>query len=113
VKPADQFIADAMSDAQVLRRRGHTHDAELIEGIIREAQQVFEPFLTWLKEPDAMLRSGEPPNFFRRNRVRWSSINMAKKEGRVWYYLQAVVPQRTHVSGVVADAKRAARQPAS
>lgn len=109
----EQVLADFAEDAAVLRRRGHPNDAAIIEQMVSEVRKVAEPWITWLSESDAILRSGNTPNWFRRNRAYWRQLGLVKYEGKTFYYCQAIVPQRVNLDAVREDAKRAAHEDAA
>ncbi len=104
----EQALADWSENAQVLRKTGHEHDAELLETVIADFREAGEDFVTWLAEDDAILRSGNTQSWFRRRWALWLDQGLAKMEGGTRYYLQAIVPQRKHLSEARADARRTA-----
>lgn len=110
-RPMVDVLADWAEDAQVLRRRGHGRDAELIDSFIQDVRTSdAEGWVTWISEADAILRSGKISSWFRRNRAAWIELGLAKREGRVNYYRLCIIPQRKHLSAVREDARRAAHE---
>ena len=108
----EQAFADWLENAQVLRRTGHEHDAELLETAIADFREAGEDFITWLTEHDAVLRSSETQSWLRRRWALWLDQGLAKTDGGTRYYLQAIVPQRKHISQARADARRTAHKAA-
>lgn len=94
----EQLLADWQGDAQVLRARGHTHDAEVLERCASEMQAALGPYLTWLSEPEARLKSGRGIAYFRSQFAQWTTLGLAELRGRQRYYRAAIVPQRAHAS---------------
>lgn len=107
----DQAFADALEDAQVLRKRGHGHDAELIEQLVADFRKAAGLHLAWLSEGDAVLRSGKKLAWLRKRRRGWAVQGFARRrpDGR-WEYLACVVPQQLDVRTLEDDARAAARQ---
>lgn len=114
MKALVDVLADCAGDAQVLRHRGHVHDAELIEQIVTDIRASdAEGWLTWLTASEAMLRSGKHESWLRRNRLAWQEQGLARRdERRQWLYRQCIIPQRKHLSAIREDAKRAAQDAA-
>lgn len=84
----------------MLRRRGHSRDAELLESCADEISQA-EPvraLLTWLSESDCLLKSGYKTEYFRSRFGEWEAQGLAEKRGRRRYYRDIVCPQRKHAS---------------
>ena len=104
----EQVLADWRGDAQVLRRRGHSHDAETIERICDDVATAAEDYLRFVAEDDAMLRSGRGQAWFRRQFPEWERMGHARRDGRRRLYRVCVVPQRANVIA----AREAGRQAA-
>lgn len=98
MKKPEDVLTDWREDAQVLRGRGHTRDAEALERCAEEIAASLAPFITWVSEPDAMLRSGRAVDFFRSRFGSWHSQGLAEMRGRTRYYRAAVIPLRAHPS---------------
>ena len=94
----EQVLADELKDAAVLRRRGHEHDASLIERIVDRVRAASEEYVTWLSESEAMMRSGRSSGWLRARFVEWQSRKLARyNPRRKREYREVVVPQRAHV----------------
>lgn len=98
VRPPEQIITDWRGDAQRLRVRGHSHDADLLEQCADEMQAALGGFLSWMSEPDARLKSGKSIDYFRDHFAEWSMLGLAETRGRTRYYRSVIVPQRVHAS---------------
>lgn len=96
----EQVITDWRGHAQVLRARGHGHDAALLEQCADEITTALGAFLVWVSEADAMLKSGRQIDYFRSRFAEWAaqSVPMAELRGRHRWYRSLIVPQRTHAS---------------
>jgi hypothetical protein len=97
-KSPEQIIADWRGDAQALRARGHSHDADLLDQCADEMAGALGGFLAWLSEPDARLKSGRSIDYFRDHFAEWSSLGLAEMRGRTRYFRSVIVPQRAHAS---------------
>lgn len=99
-RTAEQVLADWRGQAAVLRKRGHVHDAELLEQCAEEISNT-EPVrsaLEWLSEGDARLKSGYGVEYFRSRFTAWRSAGLAELRGRRRFYRGIIVPQREHPS---------------
>lgn len=94
--PLEQVLADARGDAAVLRRAGHTADAQLIERICDQVANAAEDYLRWLTEEDAALRSGRSLTWIRSRFSEWEREGHARRDGRRRLYRQVVIPQRAN-----------------
>ncbi len=108
----EQILADWSEDAQVLRRRGHRHDAELMEQFVHDIKRAAEPFLVWLSEKDAQIRSGRSLRWLRSQFPDWETEGHARRRNGRREYRMVVVPRRVKVTSLRADARRTARQEA-
>lgn len=95
----EQVLADLREDANVLRRTGHSREAETYDRILESlsATTELEEVLTWLSEEDAMLRSGRGKAWIRSRYPEWERRGHAKMEGRRRRYRMVVVPQRINL----------------
>lgn len=105
----EQVLADARGDAQVLRKRGHGRDAELIEKLCDEVSAAAEDYLRWLNEDEAMLRSGRSSAWLRGAFPEWERSGHARRDGKRRLYRQVVVPVRANVTAAAAAGRAAAR----
>jgi hypothetical protein len=108
-KQPEQVIADWRGHAQVLRARGHTRDADLLEQCAAEIDGSLGGFLKWMAEPDARLKSGRSKDYFRDHFAEWSVLGLAEMRGRTRYYRNVIVPQRAHASAAKAAGLRGER----
>ena len=112
MKSIEQVIADAREEAAVLRKHGQDAIASAIDRVCDEVADATEDYRTWLTETDAMLRSGHTrawlrnrfPAWDRQGMARWSPKNSAAREFRA-----LIIPQRTNLAALRADARLAAR----
>ena len=107
-RPLETVIADWRSDAQVLRRQGHVHDAELIERLCADVERGAEDYLTWLPETQAVLQSGHAVAWLRRRFAEWAAQGYARKVGRQREYRALVIPRRTQLELAYRAGERAA-----
>lgn len=87
-------LADLRSDAAAHRRRGNTHDAEVMERIATDVAEAAEEYLTFVPESDASLFSGKKVTWLRTQFEAWARRGHAKMIGRVRYYRQCILPRR-------------------
>lgn len=62
----EQVIADAREEAAVIRRSGNTGQADYVERLLDRVSGAAEDYLRWIKEPDAMIKSGLAERTLRR-----------------------------------------------
>lgn len=105
----EQVLADSREDAEVLRRRGHVHDAELMTKICDEIAAAAEDYLMWVSEEDAMLRSNRSREWLRSQFPEWERLGHARREGRRRRYRLLVVPVRANLTAAAAAGREAAR----
>jgi hypothetical protein len=110
IAPAlETVLADKREDAAVLRRLGHAHDADLIEGVCDAVATAAEEYLRWLSEGDAMLQSGWSPERLRRQFPGWERLGHAMyDEKRRRIYRQLIVPHRANTVAARERGRRAA-----
>jgi hypothetical protein len=90
----EQVLADERESANVLRRKGHRHDAELIEGVCDRFAASIVDYLNWLTEGEAKLRSGHSAEYLRARFPQWLEQGLARWDGKKRQYRAVVVPQR-------------------
>lgn len=105
----EDVLADERGQAAVLRHNGHGAEAEKIERVCERVARAMAEYLTWLSEDDAMLRSGKPAAFFRRQFPEWEAVGDAKKVGRRRYYRASRIPQGLDLHAVREAALRGER----
>ena len=96
------------ADAQVLRKRGRAHDADVMEQLAREVSDAATEYLTWLTETKAMRRSGQKAGWLRARFPAWERQGHARREGRERTYRMVVVPHRANVEAARENGRRAA-----
>lgn len=93
-----QVLADAREEAQVLRRAGNAAQADYLEALLGRVRDAAEDFLTWLSEPDAILKSGLTERTLRRrfrDMLDCGTARYGPKRKRE--YLSACIPNRPDV----------------
>lgn len=113
MKLLEQVLADNRGDAAVLRRKGHTHDADVIERLCDEIAEASHEYLTWLSEGEAMLRSGRSKVWLRSQFPEWERQGHARRTGREREYRMMIVPRRARVEAAREEGREAARRLAS
>lgn len=109
MKPAlEQVLADWLSDAQAARRIDQTHDAELIERVIRDVREATEDYRLELSEEQAMNRSGKTRVWLRSRWPAWKADGHAWKRGGKRYYRAVIVPRRQNMEQIQHDARESA-----
>jgi hypothetical protein len=111
-----QVLTDARGDLAVLRKHGATvpvdRVAELIEGVAEAAY----PFVTFISETEAIVRSDHRAPWFRQRFEDWKRQGYARynpRHAKEREYLLAVVPLRHDVEAVREDARRQAKEDAA
>lgn len=108
-----QLIADWRADAAVLRRRGVTTEAQILERCADQTEAAAVEYLTLLTESEAILFSGQTSRWLRSRFPAWESRGNALRRGRTRYYRQLALPRRTRIAQAYADGRRAAGGSAS
>ena len=106
----DTVLANWREDAAVLRKRGHTHDADLVERLCDDIAAAAEDLLAWLPEEQAALQSGHTVRWLRARFDEWAALGHAKREGRVRKYRAIIVPRRAHAELAYRAGQRAATE---
>lgn len=103
----ETVLADARQRAQLLRAEGHPIQAGSIERVCDEFAGAMRPFLTWLSESEAQLRSGWSVERLRSAFPEWEEMGCARKSGdgrrAKRQYREFIVPARV----LEADARQA------
>lgn len=108
----EQVLADALGELPVLRRHHQDAIADAIERLCTEVADATEDYRTWLSEGDAMLRSGKGRYWLRARFGDWARANCARwspRNSRAREYRAMIVPARSNVAALRADARSAAR----
>lgn len=108
----EDAIADERGQAQVLRAKGYSHDALLIERLCDRFAAAAEDYLRFLSEPEAELRSARATEWFRSRFAGWEEMGHAKKVNGKRYYRMLVIPQRANLSAVREEGRRIGMQKA-
>ena len=113
MKTPEQVLADTRGELAVLRKHGQTPIADALEKLCDEFAQSAEPYLTWLPESDAVIRSNHQKGWFRSRFIGWERQGMARwspTNRRQRQYRLCIVPVAMNLDAVRADAERAAAE---
>ena len=94
-------IADERGQAAVLRHKGFVREAEMIERFAERVARAAAPFIDWLSEKEAVLRSGHSADWHRARFAQLEAQGLARwnpERPRERQYLRCVVPQRANTS---------------
>lgn len=108
MRTLERVLLDAQADAEALRRNGHAAQAETAERIVAAVREAAEPFLDWITEGAARLRSGRGDDYFKARRETWAEQGLAERRGRHWWYRRCVIEHRKPVSLSRGEARRSA-----
>ncbi len=97
-------------DAKVLRRAGHDSEATLVERLCKEVEQAAGPWLTWLSETQAMLRSNRSRAWLRSRFADWERDGNARVRLRDRQYREAIIPQHHAVIDAATAGTEAAKK---
>jgi hypothetical protein len=84
--------------------------AATLKDCVAELRASAEPFVRYLTESEAHLKSGWSLRRLRRWHAQGVPLGLAKTEGPRRLYLDISIPQRVHPSAVRAEARDAARR---
>lgn len=101
-----QVVDRYRSDAIVLKRNGHTGEAEIVERFADDVMQAVEPLVRFISEADARMRSGWTQRTLRKKFAVWEAEGFAYRKGNQHFYLLMLIPQR--VQALPADDRAAA-----
>jgi hypothetical protein len=104
----EQVIADAREEAAILRKNGHTGQAETLLRFLDAVAASAEDYLTWLTEDEAHLRSGKSAKALRALFPALLAQGLAKQDGRRRLYRACAIPQRAHLEAARRAGERAA-----
>lgn len=90
----EEVLAEWRSDAAVLRRHGHTNDAEQIEKLCAQVENAATDYLRFLGETDAQLRTGRSEKWLRAQFPKWERQGHARKHAGRRFYRALVLPIR-------------------
>lgn len=97
----EQALADEREAISMLRGRGFTREAELLEHSVERLARAAAPFLDFLSEKEAMLRSAHSEEWLRALYPRLEAQGLARRNPnnpRERQYLRCAIPQRANVS---------------
>lgn len=101
-------LADWRGQAAVLRARGHALQAAAIEELCDQVARSAEPWLNWLSEDEACLRSGRSHEWLRARFPSWQADGNARIDSRRRLYRECVIPKRANLDAARAEARRIA-----
>lgn len=103
-----QVVTDWRGEAAVLRRRGDTRAAGILEQCADEVAQVADEFTTWLSEDAAARRSGWTLSKVRRHALAFLHTPHVVAEKRAYRLRACIVPRRAHLEMIRAAAQQGA-----
>lgn len=105
----DELLADALSDAETLRRFGAAAHADAIVSLIATMRGApeFRSFLTWHGEAEAESLSGHAADWFRQRFAYFEGIGMARRQGRLRQYRETLVRAVCTNAALLAAAREA------
>ena len=108
--PARVVLQKMRDDAEVLRRAGSGAFGDMLAYFAAEFETAVEPYITWMPESDAMLRSGRRREWLRAKFPAWERDGNAQQlaRGHRWYR-QCVVPVAAQTSEATLAGIEAAR----
>jgi hypothetical protein len=112
MKDLETVLADWRERASGARRLRDERVAELLDEFCADVADATEDYRKWLPESDAMIRSGKGKYWLRARFGEWAQAGNARwspKNARAREYRAMVLPQRTDLAALHADAQRAAR----
>lgn len=115
MKNLEQVLTDARGEIPVLRKHGQHAIADAIEQLCEQIGEAAKPFLVWLSESDARLRSNKSsewlrkrfPALERQGLARWNPHRPTQRQ-----YLLCAIPQDLNLDAIRADAAREASRDA-
>lgn len=89
----DQLLADALAEADTLRRFGANAHADAVASLLATLKGApeFRAFLTWHGEAEAESLSGHAADWFRQRFAYFEGIGLARKQGRLRQYRETLV----------------------
>lgn len=115
MKTLEQVLADARGEIPILRRHGQHALADAIERLCDQVHEAATPFLRWLSESEAQLRSHRSREWLRRRFPAWERSGLARwnpHRPNQRQYLECAIPQDINLDAVRADAAREAARTA-
>lgn len=90
----ESVLGGLRHDAALAKLYGAGVSAMLLTRAADAIEAAAEPFLLWLSETEAMLRSNHGVAWFRARRNQWQADGHARKGPKGWQYRAVVVPRR-------------------
>ena len=104
-------LADVRGEAALFRRRGVTQLADVMEEIAGKVSAAAEDYLTFVTEPQALLR-GAKLAYLRRNYATWAADGHARK-GKTGREYRAIMLPRVTPASIAREAGRRGERPSS
>lgn len=114
MKSLEQVLADWRGDAAVLRRQGHSAQADMLGERANEVAEAAYEYITWLSEGNAALRSGRKPSWLRQRFKEWAEAGHARRGAKGQReYRMLIVPARANIESAREAGRKAARADAA
>lgn len=105
----ETVLADMASDADALDRTGNVKQGEYLRASITRIRQAAEEWLTWLSEPEALIRSGFKLDWLRGRFETLRREGHARLVGRNRQYRQCAIPRKANTVSAANRGRAAAR----
>jgi hypothetical protein len=109
----EQAFIDEKGDLAVLRAKGMAREAEMLERVITRLERAAMPFIDWLSESEAVLRSNHNAAWHRARFAQLESQGLARfhpERPRERQYLSCAIPQRANTSAAREAGRRGDRK---
>lgn len=107
----EQVLADAREDAEVLKRTGHRHDAELTEQLLDRVERSARLFLLWLNEEEAQLWSGMSLRWLRAEYSKLVALGFAEERNGRRRFRACALPRRADLDAMREAGRLAGLEP--
>jgi hypothetical protein len=104
----EQLLADTAEQAAILRRHGHTGQADALTAIVEGVRQACPEFMALLSEDAASTYSGRTVAWLRARFPQWVARGLAEQVGPRRYYRRCVLEHRGNANAARAAGRRAA-----
>lgn len=108
-----QAIADARENLSILKKHGAVVPVENVTAFFDSICEAAYPFITFISEADAAVRSGHQAAWFRNRFADWERQGYARLHAGKRQYMLAIVPLRHDVEALREDARRTAHEDAA
>lgn len=107
-----QRLADVLEEAAVLDRNRGSFSIERVRQLVADIKMDAAEYLTWISEPQAIIRSSHKEPWFRQRFPEWQRQGHARVNPKTKRreYRQMIVPLAHDVDAVRANARDAARE---